>query len=122
MSFENWDNDNWNVTAVDTNHKILHAPNRDYVFNDHDFKEFLRKVNNPIVPNVKIEISKELLEMIRHHFVSLTGLKAFDYDSDNVRCFKPPFTNSSITVNVPYEELIHLTFEDVVKKIDEVLK
>ncbi len=122
MSFKNWDNDCWNVTTIDTNHMILHAPNRDYVFNQHDFKEFQKRVNNPIMQDDKVEISKELLEMIRHHFVSLTGLKAFDYDLDNVRCFVPPFTNSGKTVNVPYEELIHLTFEDVVKKIDEVLK
>lgn len=128
MSFKNWDNDCWNVTTIDTNHMILHAPNRDYVFNQHDFKELQKRVNNPIIiQDDKVEISVALLEEIRHHLSSLTGLKIFDDNSDNVRYYIPPvnitdYVNDPRFVTVPVEELIPLNFNDVIKKIDEVLK
>lgn len=128
MSFKDWDNDCWNVTTIDTNHMILHAPNIRYVFNQHDFKEFQKRVNNPIIiQDDKVEISVALLEEIRHHLSSLTGLKIFDGNSDNVRYFIPPVNTHDYVcdprvVTVPVEELIPLTFNDVIKKIDEVLK
>lgn len=62
----------------------------------------------------KVEISKELLEEIRHELMTLTGLKSFDGLGENV-------DNGRFTTVIPNEDLIKLDFEDLVNKIDKVL-
>ena len=62
----------------------------------------------------KIEISKELLEDIRHELMSLTGLKAFDLCGDGTY-------EGAHYYQVDKEDLIDLDFEKICTKIDEVL-
>lgn len=62
----------------------------------------------------KIEISKELLEDIRHELMTLTGLKAFDSCGDGTY-------EGAHYWQVDKEDLIDLDFEEICTKIDEVL-
>lgn len=62
----------------------------------------------------KIEISKELLEEIRHDLVSIGGLKAFDLCGDGTY-------EGAHYWQVDKEDLIDLDFKDIVNKIDKVL-
>lgn len=62
----------------------------------------------------KIEISKELLEEIRHELMTLTGLKAFDSCGDGTY-------EGAHYWQTDKEDIIDLDFEDLVNKIDKVL-
>ena len=57
----------------------------------------------------KVEISRELLEEIRHELMTLTGLKAYT----------KPLCEHISYIEVAKENIIDLDFEKIVTKIDE---
>lgn len=69
--------------------------------------------------NMDIVISKELLEEIRHELVSISGLKAFDYGNATV-IHGNTVNTPEITFSV--NEMINLDYNDLITKIDKVLK
>lgn len=72
--------------------------------------------NPVVVSDKKLEISEGLLEDIRHEFVTLHGLVAFDSLGDGVA------NNGRSSAVVPISQLIDLNYKKLLDKIDEVLE
>ena len=67
----------------------------------------------------KVEISRELLEDIRHELMTLTGLKAFDSKAERVKNIKSDEIIKDDFIAIPVEDLIDLDFEEICTRIDE---
>lgn len=99
--FKEWLKEQWRIINTPTSGELY----RQFL------KEFELEVDNmENKTNKKIAIDLELLETIRHEFVSLTGLTAFDKCASQLGY-----------VEVFDEDRIELDYNELISKIDNVL-
>ena len=101
--FKEWLKEQWRIMNAPTSGELYRQFCKEFELEVDNMK------NNP--NNKSIIIDLELLETIRHEFVSLTGLTAFDKCASQLGY-----------VEVFDEDRIELDYTELISKIDNILK